>query len=62
MRGLRLDPNVTTAGNDFFYDWVRLTYGDNVPGAAKQTISWSGGSGNAVITSSVTLRRLLGVR
>jgi hypothetical protein len=49
--GLRLDPNHTNAsiGRQFLFDWVRLTYNDNVAGAALQTISWSGGSGNATV-------------
>ena len=33
----------------FRSDWVRLTYPDNAPGSAMQTVSWSGGSGTATI-------------
>jgi hypothetical protein len=57
MKGLRLDPNNTPggaglstgAGHTFFYDWVRLTYADSDPAAAKQTIQWSGGTGATTI-------------
>jgi len=43
--GFRLDPNGTHVGQDIYFDWVRLTYNDGAPGAAMQTISWSGPSG-----------------
>ena len=55
VRGLRLDPNnsptttATGAGQTFLYDWVRLTYADNAPGASMENIQWSGGSGATTI-------------
>ena len=50
MRGFRIDPNSDHAGNDMFFDWVRLTCADNSPCATMNTVSWAGGSGNATVT------------
>lgn len=50
VRGFRIDPNSDHSGQSMFFDWIRLTYGDSIPGAAMQTIQWSGGSGTATIT------------
>jgi len=47
--GLRLDPNGSKAGQDVFFDWVRLTRSDTDPQAAILPIAWSGGSGNATV-------------
>ena len=49
MRGFRIDPNSELSGVSMFFDWIRITCNDNTPCAAMQTISWSGGSGNANI-------------
>ncbi len=49
VRGLRIDPNNEHSGQRMFVDWIRLTYGDDVPGAAVQAIRWTGGGGAAAI-------------
>jgi hypothetical protein len=49
MRGFRIDPNSAHAGQDMFFDWVRLTCNDNTPCATMNNIGWSGGSGNAKV-------------
>jgi hypothetical protein len=46
--GLRIDPNNSAAGN-YSFDWVRLTRADSDPVAAKQNISWTGGTGATTI-------------
>ncbi|OFW22600.1 MAG: hypothetical protein A3G21_24605 [Acidobacteria bacterium RIFCSPLOWO2_12_FULL_66_21] len=48
-RGLRINLNSEHSGQQMFVDWVRLTYGDDMPGAAVQAIQWTGGSGAATI-------------
>ena len=47
--GVRIDPNGTAAGQNVFFDWVRLTRSDADPQAAILPISWSGGSGNSTV-------------
>jgi hypothetical protein len=49
VRGLRIDPNLSTAVENVSLYWVRLTPAAGSPLAAKQTISWNG-SGPATIT------------
>ena len=49
MRGFRIDPNSDNAGNDMFFDWIRLTCADNSPCATMNTASWTGGSGDALV-------------
>lgn len=47
--GLRIDPNGTQAGQEVFFDWVRLTRADNDALASKFPITWTGGNGHATI-------------
>lgn len=49
VRGLRIDPNHSQAGQTVRFDWVRLTRADSDPQAARHTITWSGGSGTTTI-------------
>ena len=45
VKGLRIDPNHSAAGQSAFFHWVRLT-----STTAVQRITWSGGTGTATIT------------
>jgi hypothetical protein len=47
--GLRLDPNGITAGQDVFFDWIRLTRADNDPNAARVPIAWNGAVGAVTV-------------